>query len=173
MRPHPSLWKSVGVSCLLSLVLDSACLAQEYEMKGAYIYNFLKFLRFPVQAAVDISVCALSHEPLLPGFEKLTDRTVQSARLRAIILRELGDEECGVVYFHDSYRGNVRGVLGKLAGKAVLTIGENDGFLDDGGMITFYYEDQRIRFDVSLSALKRENIVASSQLLKLAREVRE
>ena len=39
-------------------------------------------------------------------------------------------------------------------------------------MIAFYPQDGRVRFEVSLSALKKTDIKLSSELLKLARKVK-
>ena len=40
-------------------------------------------------------------------------------------------------------------------GPGVLTVGEGDGFLQDGGMISFVIENRRTRFDVNSAAAER------------------
>ena len=37
-------------------------------------------------------------------------------------------------------------------GRSVLTVGETDSFLADGGMINFVIENRRVRFDINQKA---------------------
>ena len=40
----------------------------------------------------------------------------------------------------------------RFAGPGVLTVGEGDNFLRDGGMIAFVLENRRVRFDINQAA---------------------
>ena len=55
----------------------------------------------------------------------------------------------------------------------VLTIGALDGFLSRGGMVELVNVNDALRFDVNLKALRGAHLGLSSQVLKLARQVRE
>ena len=54
----------------------------------------------------------------------------------------------------------------------MLTVAEQDTFLNDGGVIRFLNENNKVRFSVNLEAARAANLTISSELLKLAREVR-
>ena len=54
----------------------------------------------------------------------------------------------------------------------ILTIGETGRFLDDGGIIKLRIVERRVRFDVNAAAADRVGMRISSQLLRLALEVR-
>ena len=54
---------------------------------------------------------------------------------------------------------------------SVLTIGDAASFTDAGGVIQFYLEDRKVRFEINLAAAQRAKLQISSQLLKLARVV--
>ena len=53
----------------------------------------------------------------------------------------------------------------------VLTISDQAGFVQAGGMIGLRVEDNRVRFDVNLLAAQRAGLTMSSQMLKLAGQV--
>jgi hypothetical protein len=64
-----------------------------------------------------------------------------------------------------------REIITAVAGKSILTIGETEGFARSGGVIGFYNEGSKIRFEVNLGAAKNAKLRISSRLLKLARLV--
>jgi hypothetical protein len=53
----------------------------------------------------------------------------------------------------------------------VLTVGETDNFLSDGGMIRFHFEADKIRFDINLDEAESSHLKISSRLLLLATSV--
>jgi YfiR/HmsC-like len=62
--------------------------------------------------------------------------------------------------------------LEALQGQSVLTVGEDGGFTQFGGIINFVKEDNRVRFEVNVSAAERAGLKISSRLLALARIVK-
>jgi len=58
-----------------------------------------------------------------------------------------------------------------LNGKATLAVGDETGFLRDGGMVAFILRDNKIRFSVNLTAAEGAHLRLSSQLLRHAVEV--
>ena len=53
----------------------------------------------------------------------------------------------------------------------VLTVGDYEGFLESGGVVNFLTEEQKIRFEINLSAAQEEQIQVRSKLLSLAKRV--
>ena len=51
----------------------------------------------------------------------------------------------------------------------VLTVGETVQFLRDGGMVRFYIENNKVRFEISQKNAEQAGLKVSSQLLMLAR----
>ncbi len=54
---------------------------------------------------------------------------------------------------------------------AVLLVGENDGFAERGAHANFYFERNRLRFEINARATRESGLGVSSELLKLARIV--
>jgi len=50
-------------------------------------------------------------------------------------------------------------------------VGESEHFVQEGGMIGFLLEENKIRFEVNLEAAERAKLKMSSRLLELAKTV--
>jgi hypothetical protein len=50
-----------------------------------------------------------------------------------------------------------------------LTISEIEGFTQSGGIINFYIEESKIRFEINVGAAEKAGLKISSKLLKLAK----
>ena len=78
---------------------------------------------------------------------------------------------CDVIYVHPSFIEWRRLLVEQRA--PALTVGDVPGFLAAGGMIELLIENDSVRFDVNLSALRQRRIRLPAQVLKLARQVKE
>jgi hypothetical protein len=58
-------------------------------------------------------------------------------------------------------------------GPGVLTVGEKEGFLHDGGMIVFEIENRRVRFSIHQIAAENGGLKLSSRLLSVARSIQK
>ena len=73
------------------------------------------------------------------------------------------------VGFAEPYR--LQQALQAAQGASILTIGDMAGFLDQGGMINFVLDQNRVRFEVNLKAAQAAQLQLSSKLLSLAKTV--
>ena len=62
-------------------------------------------------------------------------------------------------------------VLAALAGTNILTVGENEGFVKQGGVIGFAAGGDKMRFEINTGAAQRNGVEISSRLLNLASKV--
>ena len=59
----------------------------------------------------------------------------------------------------------------KNFGKSVLTVGEAENFLQEGGIIKFHLESNKVRFAINNAVAQTAHLVISSKLLRLASSV--
>ena len=78
-----------------------------------------------------------------------------------------------LVFVSFSEQQRIERLLTALNGAGVLTVGETPHFLDNGGMINFVIEKERVRIDLNLSTTRAAGLNVSSQLIRVAREVHE
>jgi len=60
-----------------------------------------------------------------------------------------------------------------LTNLPILTVSDQDGFLDNGGMIVLKNNGSRLQFGVDLRRVEKSGIKISSKMLQVANEVRE
>lgn len=145
----------------------------EYHVKAAFLLNFARFTEWPTtafeSADAPIQVCVLGENPF--GETLVETLRQETAGGRTFAVRTVDSspsaERCHLVFVP---RGEDRRAALLLArGRALVTVGESDGFLAAGGTINLFIEDGRVRFSVNQEAATRKGIQFSSHLLRLAR----
>ena len=72
--------------------------------------------------------------------------------------------KCAILYVGRGYPTRAARLLVAARQLPVLTVGEGSQFLDQGGAIGFVLENNRVRFDISNTAVQRSGLKASSKL---------
>jgi hypothetical protein len=148
----------------------------EYEVKAAFLYNFAKFVQWPPEAvsgSAAMRLCILGRDP----FGNLLESSLRGKTLseKPIEIERLSDVRqltgCHVVFISSSERSQAAAILETLSAHPVLTVSEIPEFAELGGMVNFYIEDRRIRFEINPKSAARAGLRISSQLLKLSRIV--
>ena len=75
------------------------------------------------------------------------------------------------MYIGDSATSRIEDSLKALHGQPVLTVGDSSRFCDQGGMIKFLREDNRVRFEIRFDATEHAGLKVSSRVLTLAKTV--
>jgi hypothetical protein len=149
----------------------------EYQVKAAYLFNFLKFVEWPDDAFADslapIVIGVVGEDPFGSALPQVTiGKTVQG---RDLVIRKYhsGEDVRGahILFISPSEKKRLPMILSSLHGSSVLTVADTDGFLDAGGMIQFLNENDRVRFAINVDATSRARLKMSSKLLSLAKVV--
>jgi hypothetical protein len=159
----------------ICLTFAGACLAQGsdiYSLKAALNYNFAKFTKWPGPQRSRIYFCYLS-EPFSPSFESLEGRKVTDRAISTILIKALPElDRCDLVFVDKANRSLLQRLFIQVDGKPILTVSDIAGFHSEGGMIEIVTIDNKFRFLINLRALEKSKISLSSQLLKLAVDVK-
>jgi|SRR5579872_616659 len=176
------------VACLVTLLV-SFCLAvagptglaaqapTEFQVKAAYLFNFLKFVEWPEdggsdphgkwvigfigESPIDGELAHLAEGKNVLGHELLVKKFQAADNLRA----------CNILFITDSEKRRVPAILVALRGSSVLTVADMDNFVGSGGMVQFVVEDARVRVAIDVGATGRAHLKVSSKLLALAQIV--
>lgn len=144
----------------------------EYQVKAAFLFNFAKFVEWPAEAgsgaADSLSLCILGHNPFGSALDSVAGKRVGT---KTFVVREISNTaeaaQCQILFMAASERKREKLVLPPLKGSSVLTVGETDEFLSDGGMIAFKLKDARVSFEINPAAAERAKLHISSKLLSL------
>jgi hypothetical protein len=165
----------------------------EVEVEAAYLVNFLRYTQWPSarvrgpgaalvvsvvgsQAAADSvrAVCAAANGfegrgidvrwlPQARGSREAPFDSAQDAEARAQL------RNSHLVFFHRSSGKVHPQVLSDLVGLPVLTVSDNNGFTQQGGMLGLVRSDRRIVFQANTGAIRGAGLLVSAKVLKLAR----
>jgi len=149
----------------------------EYQVKAAFLLNFTKFVQWPPTVFANehapLTICILGEDPFGNTLNEMVKGEAVNGHELVIekIAREPAPKSCEVLFVARTDK-EVRRILGE-AGPGVLTVGEGEKFLQDGGIIAFVIEDRRVRFDIAQSAAARAMLTISSRLMSVARSVQK
>ena len=149
----------------------------EYEVKAAFIYNVAKFVEWPDERASDarntINFCVFGADPFGKTLSSIEGRIVRGKKMQTKPVRSLREaRDCHMLFISASEKEQLPRILATVKGLPVLTIADASGFAQQGVMINFYMEQNKVRFEVNEDKAKDSKLSISSQLLKLARIVR-
>lgn len=140
----------------------------EYQVKAAFLFNFLKFIDWPPTAGDGPWVIGvLGTDP----FGEALDQTVRGKIVngRPVEVRRysrLSDvKDCNILFIGRAAAGRI----GVPVQPGLLTVGETPGFLNSGGIVNFYLEENRVHFEIRPALARATGLRVSSQLLKLGR----
>lgn len=176
----PSPRKNILAKFLLLALLPAlgalpARAAEEYEVKAAFLLNFTKFVAWPAAAFADarspLAICVLGEDPFGDALDEMVKGEAVNGHAVTVqrIRRAPDSKGCQVLYFGGGER-SAQELLADLD-PGVLTVGEGDKFLREGGIIAFVVEDRRVRFDINQGAAARAMLMVSSRLMSVARNV--
>jgi hypothetical protein len=171
---------------LLGLLLAGCCWAagaqaaaanSEYQVKAAFLYNFVKFVEWPADGLGNpgtLTIGILGKDPFGEAIEEVRGKTAKGRRI--VVLRLHGVEElkeCDLLFVCASEKGRLPQILKAVQNARTLTVGDQDSFCQAGGMVNLVFVKNRVGFEVNLAAASRARLRVSSQLLRLARLVLE
>ncbi|MBV8061946.1 MAG: YfiR family protein [Nevskia sp.] len=150
----------------------------EQRVKSAFLFNFAKFVSWPpgklAGGASTIVFCLLERDTLAPALdEALSGKTIDDHPLQLRRVARVEDfRGCHVAYLGAMDPARLPAALAGLDGGGVLTVYEADGAQHDG-VVRFYLDERKVRFEINEAAAQREGLQLSSRLLSVASVVRD
>jgi hypothetical protein len=146
----------------------------EYQVKAAYLYGFARFVEWPPAASATTGqafvLCVLGRDP----FGRVLDDVVADAvvKEKPVVVRRISQPDeagtCHTVFISASESGRLDRILDTLAKRPVLTVSDLPDFAQQGGIIGFTLEENRVRFVVNLAAAQASGLQLNSELLRVA-----
>jgi YfiR/HmsC-like len=179
MSYQPSFYLYLGHMVLLALGLMGyfKAMAQSADqpvdrIKAAYIFNFAKFVELPGADDKPIRLCVLGRDDLNGAMQGLNRRVAQGRELivrNNVALDQAKD--CAIVFVGEAEARLLPAAARQLGSASVLLVSDARHAVDQGAHLSLVFNDDRVEFEVNLQHLQKSGIKASSQMLKLARNV--
>jgi preprotein translocase subunit Sec61beta len=166
---------------LLAVVTIGAAVAaasrDEYDVKAAFLLNFARLVEWPPR------VRPAAGEPLVFGIQGSLEVTgaiansLEGAEVEGhpVSVKRITDPSdvagCHLLFVAADDAESDPALLAEARGNAALSVGERSDFVGAGGVINFFTEDKKLRFEINPRAAKSAGLRISSRLLRLARLV--
>lgn len=150
----------------------------EYEVKAVYLYNFGRFVQWPAKTGqpteASFSICVLGQDPFGPALNAaFTHENIAGKKVALKRITTPQDaENCRVLFISSSEEKRLKQILATLDGASILTVSDMPQFIERGGMMQFIWEGDRVRFEVNLPPAEHAGLTLSSELLKVAVQVK-
>ena len=155
-----------------SLPAPAAEGSSEYRIKAAYLYNFIAFTEWPQPRPGTLTLCIYGTDPYGTELDRYQGKTLGRQTLAILRTQSVRDlEDCQAVFISRSVIGNLPRVFDHLAGRAVLTVADAPGAMNQGVMLNMLREQDKIVFEANLGAARAAQLQLSSKLLRLSTQV--
>ncbi len=150
--------------------------AGEYEVKAAFIHNIAKFIQWPGKSdpAGPQRLCLLGRDGTAVISGTLQGKAIGHGTWEPVSVGLRDDlRQCHVLFVAASEASNLRRIVDAVGRSPVLTVGDGEGYGAAGLIVNFYFEQDKVRFEINPGAAGRAGLNVSSQVLRLARIVRD
>ncbi len=164
---------------------------REYQVKAAFLFNFTKFVDWPdekINPTDKPFIIGVVHDDKYgSAFDPLEKEQVKGKNIKirhfhniSIPTQPEDDnsdqfketvqslKECHLLFIMTSAAKQQKDIIRIVKDVPTLTVTETSDFGEDGSVMNFVKQEQKVRFEVSLTAAKQSNVKVRSGLLKLA-----
>lgn len=149
----------------------------EYQVKAAFLFHFVQFVDWPPETfmAADspLTYCTVGEDLFHGALEAaLNGKKFGLRPLRVQHFKQVHDVQgCQILFIGFAEKKPALDALASFQGSPILTVGQSEHFAQDGGIIGFCLEGNKVRFEINLVAAERSNLKISARLLALAKTV--
>jgi hypothetical protein len=157
----------------LSLFYTVSLLAvSEESVKAAYLERFTMFIQWP-KPIESYTVCIYNDNLFAKSLQKSYSSRLFNNRPLKVMSLNIGEPldemtKCNILYFRGSKPNQNESVLSSLRKNNVLIISDDDRDTRQGGMISFYLDNNMFRFVINQRNLENAHLNVSYKLLNFA-----
>jgi hypothetical protein len=166
----------MGAACAVRAVEPQPI--DEYSLKAVFLYNFGKFVEWPQEAFASstdpLRVCVLGEDPFGRALDDvLAGKTICGRRLVPLRVAQTSEAgNCQILFVSASAKKHNKAILATLRNRNVLTVGETDGFAEQGGVINLKLDKGSVHIEINKEAAALAKLRISAKLWNLARIVK-
>jgi hypothetical protein len=173
-RARQLLHAAVGMMGLwLALGAAAAPALDDAQLRAAFIYRFAQFTQWPPPPLREFTYCVAGNAAMQASLQALTLKSLGEASSRLRVLTEPQQvAQCQLLLLGFDDRTELQRWQSALAAEPVLVVGDSAEAFRNGAVIALVAEPNGLAFRINHTEAKRRGLVLSSQMLKLAREVK-
>ena len=146
----------------------------EYQVKAAFIYNFVAFTHWPDSTGQTINLCVYGEDYFGDEIDKLQSRPINKRHIQVMRIADPGKlKECQAIFFSKSVSSHLSNILSDLQNEPILTFADSPSATAQGVAINMSLINEKIVFEINLIRVRGSGLDISSKLLQLAVKVHQ
>lgn len=165
--------RKISILLVGFVISTSSVFAQRptHEIHAAMLYNFIKYVQWPDEAAAgDFVVGVIGEDDVYTTLKQWYDGKPKGSK--KYVIKKLSSpaeaSTCQVVYIGKSKSRDFETVKNSVSGKSVLTITDGNGLGEKGSCINFKIVDGKLKFELNQGVVSGSNLKVSGQLSSMA-----
>lgn len=171
-------WRFIFALALIPLCAFAQVNPREYQVKAAFLYNFVKFIEWPSTSSAggekNINICIIGNNPFGDIAAQMFARASTASLKLTLVEKHSWSGSatgCHMAFISRSESAHVDDIIAVLKSKPVLTVSDIDDFANRGGMIGFIDDDSKVKLVVNAGAVSASGLRVDAQLLEIAAQV--
>jgi hypothetical protein len=146
----------------------------EPQMKAAFLLNFPKYVEWPSDSlpasASPIVFAIVGDDEVANEFAAMSNGKSVDGHPIELVRNPSAEQciDCQVLFIGSEEMRKMAEIVKQLKCASVLTVGESEQFMNEGGMINLARRERRIVLEVNLEATRQTELKISSKLMALA-----
>ncbi|MDP1549980.1 MAG: YfiR family protein [Nitrosomonas sp.] len=146
----------------------------EYQVKAAFIYNFMAFTHWPDSPGKTINLCVYGEDYFGQEIDKLQNRSINNRHIKVARIADLDQlKACQAIFFSKSVSSQLSSILNDLQNEPILTLADSQNAAAQGIAINMSLINEKIVFEINLAKVRASGLDISSKLLQLAVKVHQ
>lgn len=180
---NTSIWRCIGrflliILCSFGLPIShpvaKADNMLEYQVKAAFIYNFIAFTQWPENTDPVINLCLYGVDYFGQEIDKLQNRAVGTQSIKVMHINSINQlQQCQVIFFSKSTDSALASIVNSLQNRPILTLADTPNAISRGIIINMNLINEKIVFEINLANARKSGLDISSKLLQLATKVHQ
>ncbi len=147
----------------------------EYEIKAGFFARFADYITWPDETDIDdvshrFVIGIIGRSPISTYLEtRLVPKGIRGKKVNIKYFTTPEEiDDCHILFIAKSAKKYLSQVLAITKNKPILTIGDTEGFCQEGVHINLVRDKQRVRFEMNPFTMRQASLIASAKLLKYA-----
>jgi hypothetical protein len=173
-QPNSRLLRGLLLMLLTWSTLLSAGVVTDNQVEALFLFNFAHFVAWPAAAAGDsagpFAIGVLGNEQIGSRLdETVRGESLDGRPLTVLHFHRIEDmANCQILFIDSSQAPQLHRIVATLNNRSTLTVSDIPASADQGVMIQFVEENNRIRLRVNVEAARAAGLTLSSKLLRAA-----
>jgi len=169
----------IALTILSFSYMSSAAEEVDDRMKAMFIYNFSNFVQWPHSVREskksNLKICLYGKVPFAEDMKFFDGVPVRGRKLQFIMTDNRKDIEsgCHILYVGIDQKKNINTFFKNLNHNFVLSVGNVDEFVQNGGILNILRTSDQRKFEINLYKAQQNGLEMSSDLLELARIINQ